>query len=86
MKITWVIEGKGAGSADVADTDQAAKALSAAVSALYASDGPGVQVHVLTALVAPLRASLVTDGRYAVERGREWSANSAPILVTLSPT
>lgn len=85
MKITWAIEGRGAGSADVVDVDQAARALGAAVRAAYAKDGPSVQVHVLTAVVGRLRASLVTDGRWAVEHGDEWAKAVAGIFVTLSP-
>lgn len=86
MKITWVVEGKGAGSAEADDVDTAARALSDAVSALYAPDGPGVQAQVLTALVAPLRASLVTDGRFAVERGQDWVQEGGGIWVMLSPS
>lgn len=86
MKITWAIEGRGVGSAETDDVDQAARALSDAVRASYAPDGPSVVAHVLTAVVGPLRASLVTDGRFAVERGESWSFEGVGLFVTLSPT
>jgi len=85
MRIAWAIEGKGAGGADVPDVDAAASALSAAVRDVYGSLGTGSLATVLTAVLGPLRASLVTDGRYAVERGSEWSTQVGGILVTLHP-
>jgi hypothetical protein len=85
VRITWAIEGHGAGSADVDDVDAAARALAAAVRDAYAKHGAGVQAHVLASVVAPLRASLVTDGRWEVERGREWSTSRGGILATLYP-
>lgn len=85
MRITWAIEGKGAGGADVPDVDAAARALSAAVRDVYGSLDTGRLATVLTAVLGPLRASMVTDGRYAVERGNEWSTQVGGILVVLYP-
>jgi len=85
MRITWAVEGKGAGGADVPDVDAAARALSAALRDVYGSLDTGSLATVLERVLGPLRASLVTDGRYAVERGNEWSTRVGGILVTLYP-
>jgi hypothetical protein len=84
VRITWAIEGRGAGSADVATVEEAATALSRAVTAVHERTDPTTLATILERVVAPLRASLVTDGRQAVERGDEWSASRGGILVQLS--
>jgi hypothetical protein len=81
VRISWVFENSGAGGATTADVDGAARALADAVRAVYGADA----AHVLLTVVAPLRAALVTDGRYAVERGRTWDYTAGAIHVTLSP-
>jgi len=85
MRITWAIEGKGAGGAEVPDVEAAGRALSAALRGAYGHLGPDALGTVLTSVLGPLRASLVTDGRFAVERGQEWSARNGGIFVTLYP-
>lgn len=84
VKITWTIEGSGVGSATVADTEAAAKALSGAVRDAMKPHGPDVQARALIDVVGPLRAAMVTDGRTAVERGQPWSAHLGGIAVSLS--
>jgi hypothetical protein len=86
IRISWVFEGMGGESAVVEDVDAAASALAGAVRAAYAREDTGTLAHILTTVVAPLRASLVTDGRYAVERGHTWSSGLGGVSVTLSPT
>jgi hypothetical protein len=86
IRISWVFEGIGGDTRLVEDVDAAARALSAAVRAAYAQEDTGTLAHILTTVVAPLRASLVTDGRYAVERGHTWSHGVGGVAVTLSPT
>lgn len=85
MRLTWVIEGKGAGQADADTVEAAARALSDDVRAAYSHLGPDTLATMLPAVLGPLRAALVTDGRYAIEHGREWSASIGGILVTLCP-
>lgn len=85
MRLTWVIEGKGAGQADADTVEAAARALSDAVRAAYSHLGPDTLATMLPAVLGPLRAALVTDGRYSVERGQEWSTSLGGIFVTLYP-
>jgi hypothetical protein len=85
MKTTWALEGRGVGSATVADVDGATGAVTAALRDVYGPDGPDVLASVLTNVWGPLRHRLVTEGETAVRNGREWSATLSGISVTLSP-
>jgi DNA-binding FadR family transcriptional regulator len=85
MRISWVIEDHGGDSKDVANVDDAAEALAAAVREAFKEHPTATLAHIMLNTVAPLRMQLVTDGRYEVEHGRQWSAESGPIAVTLSP-
>lgn len=85
MRITWVIEGKGAGSCAVDDVDQAARALDRAVRAAYADADTSTLATIITSVLGPLRASLVTDGRWAGQRGQEWAAQVSGLIVRLEP-
>lgn len=76
MRITWMIAGRGAGQADVDSVEEAARAVARALDA---------DAHTMLTVIAPLRHALVTDGRYAVERGAPWHYTAGAIHVTLSP-
>ena len=84
MHIEWIIIGKG-GDIVEADTAEAAHtALCGAVRDAYKD----VSYDRLTDVLRPvygLRLAMVTDGRTAVEQGREWTAQAGGILVRLSP-
>lgn len=82
MRISWAIEGHGAGMATAGSADHAARLLADVVRSTYPADAVGA---VLYSAVGPLRAQMVTDGRYAVARGRSWEGRAGGILVTLSP-
>lgn len=85
MRITWTVEDLGGNAATTETADGAAEALAAGVRELYADEDTTTLAHIMLNVVAPLRMSLVTDGRYEVERGREWSATMSGIHVSLSP-
>lgn len=84
IRVAWVIEWAGVGSALCADTGEATDALVRAVRAATADHGAEVTGQVLYGSVGPLRTALATDGRAAVERGEEWSGSAGGISVTLS--
>jgi hypothetical protein len=81
VKLSWAIQGHGAGSDDVDDVEQAARRLRVALVDCW----PDIDADSLVRLLAPVRMALVTDGAYAVMRGREWSIQAPGLLVTLTP-
>lgn len=84
MHIEWVIVGKGAERVEVLNAEAAHTALCGAVRLAYGEEGPDA----LTSRLGPvygLRLAMVTDGRAAVGRGDEWTAQVGGILVRLSP-
>ncbi|MFE5621696.1 hypothetical protein ACFQ8S_06740 [Streptomyces virginiae] len=85
MKITWAIEDQGSGQAVTESVDQAAEALTAAVRESFGDADTGTLAHIMLNIVAPVRAQLVTSGRFEVERGRTWEYTDRGISVTLSP-
>ncbi|MBJ6623604.1 hypothetical protein [Streptomyces sp. DHE17-7] len=85
MRISWVIESRGAAQADVPTVDAAAKALSAGVRQAYAREDATTLAHIMFSVVGPLRTALVTDGHRAVKQGETWEAREGAILVQLSP-
>jgi hypothetical protein len=85
MRIQWLFEGKGGDSREVEDVDQAARVLADAVRTAYDQLDTDALALVLVNVLAPLRAELVTDGRFAVERGHEWSTVKGGLLVRLYP-
>lgn len=85
MRITWGIEGGGAGEAEAVDVEAALEPLCAAVRDAYGHLGVNDLATALPSVLGPLRASVVTDGRYAIERGDTWSTRVGGIFVTLYP-
>lgn len=85
MRITWTVEDLGGNAADAETADGAAEALAGGIRELYAGYETATLAHIMLNVVAPLRMALVTDGRYEVERGREWSTSMHGISVTLAP-
>lgn len=85
MEISWVIAGKGAGSAEADSVEGAMEALTATLRASYGPDGPETLAKVLTDVLGPLRHAMLTEGNRTVAGGAPWSGHSAGLLVTLTP-
>jgi hypothetical protein len=83
MRVAWVLEGLGAGTADVEDIEAAAGALSEGIRGALAHLDPTALAHVLHASYGPLRASLLAFGGEALADSGEWQARSGGILITL---
>jgi hypothetical protein len=84
MRVSWVIEGKGGDSVDVDSAEDGWTALRDAVRTHYSQLPTDALIGVLGG-VHGLRLPMLTDGRTAVEHGREWGTSVGGILVTLSP-
>jgi hypothetical protein len=85
VKLTWVIEGQGAGEATSDSVDDVAAELTHAVRQAYDDLDTQTLAHIMINKVAPLRMELVTTGRFEVEHGRTWELRREGISVTLSP-
>jgi hypothetical protein len=85
MRISWTVEGKGGGHATVDTPEEASRALTGAIKAMYEHLPTDALVAVLGPIMG-LRQRIVTEGAAAIERGAEWSATSGGVFVTLSPS
>jgi hypothetical protein len=84
IRVTWVLEGLGGGTADVEDIEAAASALSDGVRGALAHLDPTALAHVLHASYGPLRASLLTFGPEALADSGEWLARNGGIFVMVA--
>jgi hypothetical protein len=87
VRLTWVVEGKGGSTVEGDDIDELASALAAGLRDALSDLDTNTLAHVFGTVVAPLRASLVTDGVHAINQGQEsWQTVHGGILVTLHRT
>lgn len=85
MRLTYTIEGHGAGSTTVQGAEDAARVVDRAFRTALADQDVTALAGILHRIVGPLRMAMITDGATAVAQGREWASQSGPILVTLAP-
>jgi hypothetical protein len=82
-----VVEGKGGSTVEGEDVDELASALAAGLRDALSDLDTNTLAHVFGTVIAPLRASLVTDGVHAIRQGQEqWTATFGGIFVTLHRT
>ena len=82
--VSWVVEGQGAGESLVADTDEAAAALTAGVRAAIAGLAPDVRASVLHGSLGPVRHQLLTEGAHTLRAGLPWTCSVSGLLVTMA--
>ncbi|KOG26840.1 hypothetical protein [Streptomyces viridochromogenes] len=87
FKMTWALVAEHADEWTGSDFGQAATVLDEKVGAIVSASpmNADAQSHFLTTFLEPLRDSLASDGRKAVESGQRWSAAAGPLLVAVAP-
>ncbi|KUP96405.1 hypothetical protein [Thermobifida cellulosilytica] len=88
FKMTWALVAEHADEWTGDSYRQATMILKERVDAAVSASGMNAeaQAHWRETFLGPLRESLFTEGRSAVEAGRDWSKAAGPLLVALTPT
>ncbi|WP_329061699.1 hypothetical protein [Streptomyces sp. NBC_01429] len=85
ITVKWVLEGHGAGTERVPDTDAAANVIAAALRQATRTQSPDAQAHVLLTVLAPLRANMQREGADHIAQGRSWQDRNGPLFVEIQP-